>query len=64
VKAIGVIIVFPVLSVMILSLYVAGGASRYAAIALLVGSVLAIAIMLLRKRNPSTDRTESGPPAH
>jgi hypothetical protein len=62
-KTVGVIIAFPPLSVMILSLYAAGGTSRYAAIALLIGSVLTVAIMLVRKHNPSTDRTESGPPA-
>jgi Na+/proline symporter len=50
-KAAGVVILFPLLSVLIVSLYVAGGAARTAALGLLAGSVLGIAVSLIRKRS-------------
>jgi hypothetical protein len=46
-KSMGVIVLFPLLSVIILSLYGAGGASRVAAVVLLALSVVGLAGLLL-----------------
>jgi hypothetical protein len=50
-KPAGVVILFPRISVIIVSLYIHGGASRIAALVLLAGSVLGIAVSLIRKRS-------------
>jgi hypothetical protein len=49
-RSMGVIVLFPLLSVIILSLYAMGGATRVAAIVLLVSTVVGIAGFLLRRR--------------
>jgi hypothetical protein len=49
-KSMGVIVLFPLLSVIILSLYGAGGASRVVAVVLLAVSVVGIAGLLLKRR--------------
>jgi len=49
-KAAGIVILFPLMSVLIVSLYVHGGTSRIAALLLLVGSVIAAVAGLVLKR--------------
>ncbi len=49
-RAMGLIILFPLLSVIILSLYAAGGASRVAALVVLAASAVGIAGLLLKRR--------------
>jgi len=46
------------MSVLIVSLYVQGGAARAAALVLLAASVIGVLVGLIRKRNP---RSDSGP---
>ena len=55
-KSIGLIVLFPLVSVIILSLYAAGGASRVAAVVLLVASVVLAIAGLFLKRHSSVDR--------
>ena len=54
-KAAALVIVLPLLSVLILSLYGMGGTARWAALALLGGSMLVVLVSFMRKRNPGTD---------
>jgi cation transporter-like permease len=54
-KSMGVIVLFPLLSVIILSLYSAGGASREAAFVLLALSVLAALAGIILKRHSNVD---------
>jgi hypothetical protein len=56
-KAAGIVILFPLISIVIVSLYVHGGASRIAALALLVGS-LAIALFIFARRTASHSGSE------
>jgi hypothetical protein len=56
-KAAGIVILFPLISVVIVSLYVHGGAARVAALALLVGS-LTIALFIFARRTASHSRSE------
>ena len=56
-KAAGIVILFPVMSVVIVSLYVHGGAARVAAFALLVSS-LAIVLFTFARRTASHSRSE------
>jgi len=49
-KAVGLILLFPLLSVIVLGLYAAGGASRVAAVVLLALSVVGLAGLLLKRR--------------
>jgi hypothetical protein len=49
-KSMGVIVLFPLLSVIILSLYAMGGASRVAALVLVAASVVGFVGLLLRRR--------------
>jgi hypothetical protein len=49
-RSMGVIVLFPLLSVIILSLYARGGASRVAALVLLAATVVGIAGLLLKRR--------------
>lgn len=51
-KAAGIVILFPLISVVIVSLYVHGGASRIAGLALLAGCV-AVALFALARRSAS-----------
>lgn len=55
-KAAAIVILFPLMSVIIVSLYVHGGASRIAALVLLAGSVLAVIGRILVTRNSATNR--------
>lgn len=51
-KAAGIVILLPLISVLIVSLYVHGGASRIAALVLLVASVIAaVAGLVLRRKS-------------
>jgi len=50
-KAAGIVILFPLISVIIVSLYVHGGTSRIAALVLLVATILAVLAGLIRKRS-------------
>jgi hypothetical protein len=51
-KSASIIILLPLMSVLILSLYVHGGASRIAALVLLVGSVVgALAGIVLKRKS-------------
>jgi hypothetical protein len=50
-KAAGIVILFPLISVIIVSLYVQGGASRIAAMVLLIATVLGALAGLIRKRS-------------
>ena len=54
-KAAGLVIVLPLLSVVVLSLFAMGGAGRWTAVAVLAGSVIALVISWARKRNPGTE---------
>jgi hypothetical protein len=54
-KAAAIVILFPLMSVLIVSLYVHGGASRIASLALLAAPIGALAILIWR-RNPHSDR--------
>jgi hypothetical protein len=49
-KSAGIVILLPLLSVLIVSLYVAGGASRTAALVLLAASVIGLPATYLWKR--------------
>ena len=51
-KALLLVIAFPMLSVLILSLAVQTGVVRWVALGLLAGTVLAALIILLRRRDP------------
>ena len=55
-KAAALVIVLPLLSVLILSLYGMGGTARWAALALLGGSMLVVLVSFMRKRNPGIGR--------
>lgn len=55
-KAAGIVILLPLMSVLIVSLYVAGGASRTAAMVLLLVSVVAGIVGLLSRRGVRTAR--------
>jgi len=55
-KAAALVIVLPLLSVLILSLYGMGGTARWAALALLAGSMLVVLVSFMRKRNPGIGR--------
>jgi sugar (pentulose or hexulose) kinase len=50
-KAAGIVILFPLISVIIVSLYVHGGASRTAALVLLIATVFGVLAGLIRKRS-------------
>ena len=50
-KAAGIVILFPLISVIIVSLYVHGGAARIAGLALLVATVLGALAGVIRKRS-------------
>ena len=52
-KAAGIVILFPLISVIIVSLYVHGGGSRIAALVLLVGGVVGAITGLAFKRRES-----------
>jgi hypothetical protein len=54
-KSASIVILLPLLSVLIVSLYVAGGASRTAALVLLAASLVGGVVSLIRKRNPRSD---------
>jgi hypothetical protein len=54
-KALGVIVVLPFLSVLILSLYGMGGVAKIAALVLLAVSVTGAIAALLWKRSPNPD---------
>lgn len=49
-KAAGIVILFPLISVLIVSLYVQGGASRIAALVLLVATVFGLLAGVVWKR--------------
>jgi hypothetical protein len=49
-KAVAIVILFPLLSVITVSLYVHGGTSRIAALVLLMGSVVGVLAALIWKR--------------
>ena len=49
-KAAGIVILLPLMSVLIVSLYVAGGASRAAALVLLAVSTIALVTSLVKRR--------------
>jgi hypothetical protein len=55
-KAAGIVILLPLMSVLIMSLFVAGGPSRTAAVALLLVSVVAGIAGLLSRRGTRTAR--------
>lgn len=57
-KSAGIVILLPLMSVLIVSLYVQGGAARAAALVLLSASVIGVLVGLIRKRHP---RSDSGP---
>jgi hypothetical protein len=50
-KAARIVILFPLISVIIVSLYVHGGTSRIAALVLLVATVLGVLAGVIRKRS-------------
>jgi hypothetical protein len=50
-KAAGIVILFPLISVIIVSLYVHGGAARIAALVLLIATVVGVLAGLIRKRS-------------
>ena len=54
-KAAGIVILFPLISVVIVSLYVQGGASRIVALLLLAIGLLGIVAATVRKRTPRQD---------
>ena len=54
-KAAGLVIVLPLLSVVVLSLFAMGGAGRWTALAVLACTVVGLAISWARKRNPGTE---------
>ena len=54
-KSMGVIVLFPLLSVIILSLYAMGAASRLAALVLLALSVLGALAGVILKRHSNVD---------
>jgi hypothetical protein len=58
-KSAGVVILLPLMSVLIVSLYVQGGAARTAALVLLAASLVGGVVTLTRKRNPART-AESG----
>lgn len=55
-KAIGIVILFPMMSVLILSLYVQGGTSRTAAVVLLVASLIGAVVGLVLRRKSVPDQ--------
>ncbi len=55
-KAAGIVILLPVMSVLIVSLYVAGGASRIAALVLLAVSAIALLTGLLKRSASRPER--------
>ncbi len=55
-KSVGLIVLFPLLSVVILSLYAMGGASRVAALVLFVASIVLAITGLFLKRHSRVDR--------
>jgi hypothetical protein len=63
-KAAGIVILFPLISVVIVSLYVHGGISRIAALVLLVGSVVGGVAALIWKRPSDGTSTDAFPPDH
>ena len=54
-KAAGLVIVLPLLSVVVLSLFAMGGTGRWTALAVLACTVVGLAISWVRKRNPGTE---------
>jgi hypothetical protein len=54
-KSAGIVILLPLMSVLIVSLYVQGGAARTAALVLLAASLVGGVVTLTRKRNPRSD---------
>jgi hypothetical protein len=58
-KAAGIVILFPLMSVLIVSLYVHGGASRIAALALLAVCVVGVLTNLVWKRARAENDTEA-----
>jgi hypothetical protein len=54
-KAAGIVILLPLMSVLIVSLYVAGGESRTAALVLLGASVVGVLVGLRWKRKPGSE---------
>lgn len=57
-KTAGIVILFPLISVVIVSLYVHGGASRIAALVLLVASVAGLITGLVWKRTRRQNDTK------
>lgn len=55
-KAAGIVILLPLMSVLIVSLYVAGGTSRVAAVVLLGVSAIGVVVGLLQKRSSQSER--------
>ncbi len=55
-KAAGVVILLPLMSVLFVSLYVAGGASRTTALALLAVSVVALLTGLVKRTGSRRER--------
>lgn len=51
-KSASIVILLPLMSVLIVSLYVSGGRLRIAAFALLAASLIAVAGLLIRKSLP------------
>ena len=54
-KSASIVILLPLMSVLIVSLYVAGGAARTAALVLLAASVIGVLARLIRRQNPRQD---------
>jgi hypothetical protein len=54
-KAAGIVILLPLMSVLIVSLFVAGGAARTAALFLLAASVVGVLVGLTWKRKPGSE---------
>jgi hypothetical protein len=55
-KAAGIVILFPLMSVLIVSLYVHGAASRIVALVLLVVSVIGLVAGLVLRRGSAVNR--------
>jgi hypothetical protein len=57
-KSAGIVILLPLMSVLIVSLYVAGGTARVAALVLLVAGVVGAAVAFFFR--PASDRKSNG----
>jgi hypothetical protein len=55
-KAVAIVILFPLISVIVVSLYVHGGASRIVTLVLLTASFIGAVISFICKRNPRPNK--------